>query len=260
MFSCLYEGMVRHRRYLPKAHGFENKLFYTFIDLDELTSVFSGRWLWSVHRFNIACMKRADYLGDPKQNLKEAVLDHVQAQTGIRPIGPVRLFTHLRYFGFVFNPVSFYFCYDATGEHVQTIVAEITNTPWGQRHAYVLPVEQSVLSTKFQFSFDKQFHVSPFMPMDIHYEWYFTAPAEHFTVHMINFQGEAKIFDATLSMQRKAITSAHCAAALLRFPLVTLKVVTLIYWHALRLWLKKVPFYNHPQHTTPVKGDKPHEQ
>lgn len=248
MFSCLYEGVVRHRRYAPKPHHFENKLFYTFIDLDELDLLFQRRWFWSVESFNLVSFKRGDYLGDANVSLKRAVLDCVQAQTGQRPAGPVRLLTHLRYFGFVFNPVSFYYCYDASGSVVETIVAEITNTPWDERHAYVLPASQSMAGDgKFQFSFDKQFHVSPFMPMNIRYQWFFTSPCDVLTVHMVNFIGEDKVFDATLSMKKKAMNGRNSAIALLRFPLVTLKVVALIYWHALRLWLKKVPFHNHPQ-------------
>jgi len=269
MHSCLYEGVVRHRRYAPKAHSFENSLFYSFIDLDELETLFTKRWLWSKDARNLVSFRRSDYLGDSSVPLKDAVLDCVEAQTGKRPDGPVRLFTHLRYFGFVFNPVSFYFCYDASGEHVETIVAEITNTPWGERHAYVLPASQSdrdsqegAGSGKFQFAFDKQFHISPFMPMDMHYQWYFTAPDKHLTVHMANFKGDEKVFDATLSMQRKAMNGANCASALIRFPLVTMKVVAMIYWHALRLLIKKVPFYDHPDNDHPeelsevsLKGD-----
>ena len=262
MHSCLYEGVVRHRRYAPKAHSFENRLFYSFIDLDELETLFTKRWLWSKDAGNLASFRRSDYLGDSNVPLKDAVLNCVEEQTGKRPDGPVRLFTHLRYFGFVFNPVSFYFCYDPAGEHVETIVAEITNTPWGERHAYVLPVSKSLAgSEKFQFAFDKQFHISPFMPMDMHYQWYFTAPDKHLTVHMANFQGDKKVFDATLSMQRKAMNGINCASALIRFPLVTVKVVAMIYWHALRLFIKKVPFYDHPATLSDVslKGGDHHE-
>jgi len=262
MHSCLYEGVVRHRRYSPKQHSFENSLFYSFIDLDELETFFRNRWLWSKDTMNVASFRRSDYLGDSNVPLKDAVLDCVEEETGNRPNGPVRLLTHLRYFGFVFNPVSFYFCYDPAGEHVETIVAEITNTPWGERHAYVLPVSQSSSgSEKFQFQFDKQFHISPFMPMDMHYHWYFTSPDQNLTVHMVNFSGNEKVFDATLSMKRKAMNGKSCASALIRFPLVTLKVVALIYWNALLLLLKKVPFYDHPEKLSDVslKGGNHYE-
>ena len=247
MHSCLYEGVVRHRRFSPKPHHFENDLFFTFIDLDEQDRLFKRRWFWSKERFNLASFKRSDYLGDKDVSLKTAVLDRVEAETGQRPSGPVRLLTHLRYFGFVFNPVSFYYCYDQADEHVETIVAEITNTPWDERHAYVLPVSQSRKSDdKFQFEFEKQFHVSPFMPMDVNYQWYFTSPNQNLSVHMVNFIGDEKVFDATLSMKKKEMNGKNSALALLHFPLVTVKVVTLIYWHALRLWLKKTPEYDHP--------------
>ena len=100
-------------------------------------------------------------------------------RTGARPAGPIRLLTHLRYFGYSFNPVSFYYVFDATDTRVETIVAEITNTPWKERHAYVLPVAGAARAggRAWRFSFEKQFHVSPFMPMDMRYDWRFGAPA-----------------------------------------------------------------------------------
>jgi len=168
MYSCLYEGWVRHRRYAPRAHAFRYRLFMLYLDLDELDTVFRGRWLWSTRRPALAWFRRADYLGDARVPLKQAVLDRVEQATGRRPRGPVRLLTHLRYCGHCMNPVSFYYCFDETGERVDTVVAEITNTPWGERHVYVLPVDpdQRVL----HFRFDKRLHVSPFMAMDLNYD------------------------------------------------------------------------------------------
>ena len=113
MHSCIYEGQVRHRRYSPKPHKFNYRLFYVYLDLDELEYVFKKRWLWSANKPSVAWLKRSDYLGDQDIPLKQAVLDKVEYETGIRPAGPVRLLTHLRYLGYVFNPVSFYYCFDS---------------------------------------------------------------------------------------------------------------------------------------------------
>lgn len=260
MHSCLYEGRVRHRRVSPRAHRFNYRLFYVYLDLDELDSVFTRRWFWSVHHPALAWFRRRDYLGDPLVPLKQAVQDRVEQVTGQRPRGPIRLLTHLRYFGFVFNPVSFYYCFDEHDSRVETIVAEITNTPWGERYAYVLPIADSQPSSRFlRFEMRKDFHVSPFMPMDMDYKWYFSAPAGRLNVHMVNLCDNTRVFDATLNLTRQTMTAANCARVLLRYPFMTIKVVAGIYWHALRLYLKRVPFYSHPRirQSTHSGGAKP---
>src|SRR5262249_12947006 len=138
MNSCIYEGWVRHRRLTPVAHAFRYPLFMMYLDLDELDRVFAGRWLWSVTRPAIPRFKRADYFGDPSLPLKQAVLQEVQRASGRAPKGPVRLLTHLRYWGYSFNPISLYFCFAPDGETLDGVVAEVRNTPWGERKPYVL--------------------------------------------------------------------------------------------------------------------------
>jgi len=247
MHSALYTGRLRHRRFAPRPHAFEYPLFMVWLDLAELDEVFRGHWLWSTRRPALAWLRRADCLGDARVPLDEAVRALVARETGARPRGPIRLLTHLRYFGHCFNPVSFYYCYDAAGVTIETIVAEITNTPWKERHAYVLPARESVMrGEQLRFQFGKRFHVSPFMPMALDYDWRFTSPGARLAVHMANRGGNETIFDATLALERREISTASLAGALARYPFATVQVLGAIYWQALRLWAKRVPVYIHP--------------
>ena len=247
MHSCLYEGQVKHRRFAPKVHTFNFRLFYTYLDLDELGQVFNRRWLWSTRYPTLAWFRRSDYLGNANIPLKTAVCDRVEEETGRRPGGPVRLLTQLRYCGYVFNPVSFYYCFDPTDSFVETIVAEITNTPWGERHTYVLPREKNISSSNdLQFRFGKDFHISPFMPMDIQYDWSFVTPGENLRVHMKNQHKDQKVFDATLILNRKPLNATTCTRVLIMYPLITVRIISIIYWQALLLFLKGTPFYTHP--------------
>ena len=245
--SAIYAGQVRHRRMRPAPHSFSYRMFMMYLDLDELPELFNGRWLWSARRAALACFRREDHMGNSEIPLGQAVRDLVKSQTGEAPNGPIRLLTHLRYFGHVFNPVSFYYCFDKEDKRVETIVAEVNNTPWGEQHCYVLPQSDNRGQGKYsRFSPKKVMHVSPFMEMDVDYDWRFKQPDESLTVHMENARKGEKVFDATLVLQRREISAASLARVLLSFPLMTLKVVAAIHWEALRLWLKSVPVHDHP--------------
>ncbi|MGB0712812.1 MAG: DUF1365 domain-containing protein [Gammaproteobacteria bacterium] len=240
-FSRIYEGRVRHRRRQPVAHEFSYRMFMMYLDLDELPTLFQGRWFWSNEGRGLARFDRAAHLGDPGRPLDECVRDLVRERTGDRPVGPIRLLTHLRYFGHRFNPVSFYYCFDERGRDVHFIVAEINNTPWGEQHCYVCDRR-----TGAEHRFAKDFHVSPFMPMDQSYRWRFGAPGERLDVFMENSESGAPVFDASLSLEARPVSGPALASVLLRFPLMTVKVVAAIYWQALKLWLKDVPVFDHP--------------
>jgi DUF1365 family protein len=246
--SCLYVGQVRHRRYAPRHHAFRYRVHMCLLDLDELPGLFDRFWLYSARRPALAWFRRADYHGDASVALGSAIRDTVARSTGIRPTGPVRLLTHLRCFGYCFNPVSFYYVFDATDTRVTHVVAEITNTPWNERHSYVLPTDAAAAPGRhaWHWQFAKAFHVSPFLPMDMQYDWRCSAPGSTLLVHMENWRDGERDFDATLMLVRRPITQRSLLLALLAVPPMTLKVIVLIYWQALRLALKRIPFHPHP--------------
>lgn len=247
MDSCIYEGQVKHSRRGPVPHRFRYRLFYMYLDLAELDEVFAGRWFWSSRRTALARFRRDNHLGDAGRPLDESVRDLVEKESGSRPEGAIRLLTNLSYFGYCFNPVSFYYCYDRN-DVLDTIVAEVSNTPWGERQCYVLPIADSVSNGKVaRFKPRKKMHVSPFMPMSVRYDWSFAEPGDRLSVYMANYQEDVRIFDASIAMQKTSISGRSLASVLVRFPFMTMKVVLAIYWEALRLWIKRTPFFTHPK-------------
>lgn len=248
MNSCIYAGHVRHRRFSPVTHAFTYRLFMMYLDLEELPMVFADRWFWSVGRRNLASFQQTDHIGNPAIPLDQSIRQLVEERTGRRQAGPVRLLTHCRYFGYVFNPVSFFFCYDPSGTYVEAIVAEITNTPWGERHCYVLGDRDNLAAgSRKRFNFNKEFHISPFIDMNVAYDWRFTQPSKQLAIHMENLYAGQPFFDATMVLRRKELSRSAFAQVLVQYPLMTAKVIGAIHWQALKLWMKGVPMFSHPK-------------
>lgn len=254
MHSCLYQGLVRHTRYRPRRHTFRYSLFQFFLDLDEIEEVLDALPLCSARRPAIVRFRRDEHLGDAGVPLKQAVRDKVKELGGPDIDGRIALLTNLRYFGFGFNPVSFYFCYDSA-DALQAIVAEVNNTPWGEQHCYLVPVNGK--RRFIQHRQDKEFHVSPFMDLDMQYLWTVSHPQQRLIVHIENRQQGERLFDAALAMQRQPLTGRNLAKMLTLFPFMTLKVIGAIYFEALRLWLKKIPYHPHTRNLSRKNKEAP---
>lgn len=245
--SAIYEGRLRHRRFEPVEHSFSYRLFLAYLDLDELPAALDPFPLWSARRPAPARFRREDYMGEPARPLAECAREAVERQAGTRPEGPVRLLANLRYFGHVFNPVCFYYCFDRGGEQVEAVIADVNNIPWRESHPYVVTRDGrtgSVLSGKV----GKALHVSPLMGMDQTYSLRATEPGDELLVHIDSRPAgdAAKTFDATLSMRRRELSGPTLTKMLARYPAMSLQVVGRIYAQALRLKLKGAKYFPHP--------------
>ncbi|MBX2807076.1 MAG: DUF1365 domain-containing protein [Cellvibrionaceae bacterium] len=250
--SAIYQGRVRHRRFTPQYREFSYQVFMVYLDLHELDQVFSQSLWWSHTHFSLAWFRRQDFFDGKSGSLYDAVANKVQKNTGERPKGPIRMLTNLRYFGFIMNPITCYYCFDRQGKIVETIVAEVTNTPWKERCHYILkPGKHDLAQTKNQqrFQFNKIMHVSPFQPMHLIYQWYSKTPDHHLLMH-IEVQDKVdskKVFDASLNLQHQPMNRATMRHFIWRYPWMTVKVGAAIYWQALKLFVCKNRYFSKPQ-------------
>lgn len=261
MKSRLYTGILRHRRHAPKFHSFQYRVFMPYLRLDELESVFSlSRW-WSTSRFSPARLRRDDFIGNPGNSIEDEVRARVFEETGETPRGPIYMLANLRYFGLQMNPLVCYYCFNEDESELAYLVAQVTNTPWNERHCYVLRAEkgQAILTQEFS----KIFHVSPFNPMDMKYLWRSNIPGESLAIHLENHTERGREFDATLTLSSEPVSRASLNGVLWRFPLMTAKVALAIYWQALKLFLKRIPLYPHPASSNdgpPRRGKQRHQE
>lgn len=255
LHSGLYEGRVWHARSRPRAHRLNYRVYMVYTDLDEVAAIADQHPLWSQGRANMSSFRREDYFGDPQVPLKQAILDLAEEKTGYRPTGAVRMLTQWRTWGVGFSPVTFYYLFDREDDQTPVaIIPEITNTPWQDRYQYVLttrPMDGAIPSSgqhneRWQFDLDKAFHVSPFHPMDHRYHWEFGVPGQTLSMYLQNDDEEGPIFSVSMELVRREVNRKNLSRVLLLYPVMTWTVIWGIYTHALRLWLKKVPFFRRP--------------
>jgi DUF1365 family protein len=263
--SALYSGWITHRRFAPKAHHFRYRIGLLYLDLDEQQQVLGLSPLAGDGRYAAFSFRESDYLRELTRRgvpLIEAVRERVGGAIGHMPLGKVCLLTQARSWGLAFNPVSFFYCYEQDGS-LAAILCEVSNTPWRERYHYVLPAEGDGHQ---HFAVAKAFHVSPFLPRDLEYRMSFSPPTARLGVHMADWQGELKMFDATLNLERQHLNRQTLHAYLLKFPWMTAKTCLAIYWQALRLLIKRIPIFPHQaadgdyQVAAVQPKDPPHEK
>lgn len=247
---ALYVGTLRHRRFQPVAHEFDYSLFMAFLDVDHLPEAMAVSRLTSYNRWNWAAYDERDHLGDPSLPLRERLRASAAASGEVLPDGPVYLLTHLRIAGYVFNPISLFYCY-GRGGGLQLVLAEVSNTYGGRRHYWLRPADDG--RRRFRAGAAKAMYVSPFMEFAVDYEFILTPPGESLLVHMnvAPRTGQApagRMFDATLTLRQRPWTARTIRTALLRFPFMTAKVTAAIHWQALRLHMKGLPVLPREEH------------
>jgi DUF1365 family protein len=252
MHSAIYKGLLRHRRFIPLDHKFSYKVFMVYLDLDEIDKVLSMTRFWSRKAWRPARYERSDFLGDSQISLQSAVRERIYEETGRRQKGPIRMLANLRYFGFNINPITCYYCFDEQ-ENLETIVAEVTNTPWKERKSYVLTCDPK---RQFQrINFQKSLHVSPFNPMDMTYRWTSNNPSERLSLNLEAMLSGDTYLDATLILKRHPIHARSLKIILLQYPWFTARILAAIYWQALRLGAKNTPFHTHPKLVNQVRSN-----
>ena len=254
--SAIYHGQVRHRRFTPASHQFDYKMYMLALDVDEIPrleqhSLWFGKKWYKPLRF---CQK--DYLKNEPGSLKDRIINKIVSLGGVIPSTSdqkqnisIIMLCQCRCFGIYFNPVNFYFCY--SDDNCLYMLAEVSNTPWNERHYYLIDMKLFGNDQESPVTSDKAFHVSPFMDLAMAYHWRIKPPTKKLLVHIENHKNtgsETKIFDATLALKKRELNKINIVKTLINFPVMTVKIFGAIYWQALKLFIKKVPFVSHPKH------------
>ena len=231
-----------------------------YLDLDEVADLLGPKRLISNRRFAASSFHPSDHFTGTERtedDLPSTIRTIIAHVTGKPHVGPIRLLTQLRHFGFYFSPLNMYYGFSSGVDELQTLVAEVSNTPWNERHHYVLHAGNQVSQdSQAHYRHSKAFHVSPFMDMDSIYDWRVNSPGDSLDLS-IRCERDSKVFfHAGMTLHRQELTPATLRRLQIRHPLIPLKILTSIYWQAFRLWMKKCPFYPHPSQTTNPRAAK----
>lgn len=235
--SGLYIGETYHERFVPKSHKFTYQIMMFWLDLDEITKLNNELSLFSQQKFNWIQYKRSDFLSQEHEDLKDEVLAKMSSLAGKPLSGKVFLLSPLRILGIYFSPVNFYYLQNKDGNFTH-LLAEVSNTPWNQRHCYLVDLAS-------QDETQKAFHVSPYNPIDMQYKWHIRQPNEKLRLKL-DCHKQDKHFTAAIALNKVALNNATLRKSLFQFPHMTIKTLLGIYWQALKLFIKKVPIYDHP--------------
>lgn len=252
MHSCLYEGIVTHSRFRPIKHRFQYRLYMLMLDLSELQELSRQPSLMSSHRWSIRSFLPSDHL-DGKGDLTHQVREKIFAETGKRSTGRIRLLTQLRHFGYYFSPLNLFYVSDAEDRAVEFVLAEVNNTPWKERHLYLLSDQNRQPGRHMRFAHPKALHVSPFMGMNVDYHWRLTVPDKYLHVYVENRSDSQRLFSAGLTLRRKNLTRENLRRASWRYPWMTAQIILAIHYQALKLWWKRCPTYVHPNKLPPLQ-------
>lgn len=260
MRSGIYTGWIQHRRFSPRNHSFRYRGFMVYAFLDELPAILAQTALWSDGGWAPAQFRRENFYGNPDISLDQAVRDRVAEESGCRPEGPIAFLANWRYFGYNMNPISIYYCFDRSGSDVEALLVDVHNTPWNERHGYVLSLTGANRSRVQKTCFQKTLHVSPFMPLDQMYQWRSTTPGDRLTVSIRSIEAGECVFDACMSLTREEISASALRNMLIQFPLFTVKVISAIYWQAFKLLVKRVPLFSHPGNAVAEPANRSHKK
>jgi len=245
--SCLYKANVMHHRFAPKVHSFHYDIFMFYLDLDEIDTLSKRLKFMSRNRFNLFNFRDKDHLQLPKENpdtsknIRQHITDYLQSNGVDIGNGRIMVLTNLATVGYQFNPVSFYFCYDEQEQPLCSIV-EVCNT-FLEMKPYFLGADTKD-GDAYKLNTEKYFYVSPFIEMDTNFDFNLRVPGEKLNVRIDDYDKEGKrFFISTLTGTRKPLTDANLLLYFISFPLITLKVIGLIHWQALKLWVKKIPYH-----------------
>lgn len=246
MNSCLYRAKVMHNRLAPKKHSFHYNVFMFYLDLNEIDILANKLALFSKNKFNFFSLRDSEHLQLPLENpdksktIREQISRYLSENGVTIGNGRIMLLTNLNVLGYNFNPVSFYYCYDET-EAPLCVVAEIGNT-FGEMKPFLLNKE-NLNDTVYHLNTTKYFYVSPFIDHDTNFDFNIGIPGEKLNIRIDDYKNEERFFISTLKGVKKDINNANLLWYSIRFPFITLKIITLIHWNAVKLWMKKIPYH-----------------